>query len=195
MSAWGVASIVELIVKAVAAMGVGAASLIAGTHYAVRRGYLQPFSPWAKAIRRLSDPALKPMESRLVRSGRNPQDATLWLLGGSLLVGVLLISGTQWLVGTIAWSASMAASGPRAIAFLLISGATNLLILALAIRVFGSWFGVGRYSRVGRIVYPMTDWFLEPIRRRLPTFGPFDLSPLVGYFGLIVIRALLLGLL
>ncbi|MCL4866027.1 MAG: YggT family protein, partial [Gemmatimonadales bacterium] len=36
-----------------------------------------------------------------------------------------------------------------------------------------------------------TEWLVAPIRRRMPPMGPFDLSPIVAYFALILLRALL----
>jgi uncharacterized protein YggT (Ycf19 family) len=48
---------------------------------------------------------------------------------------------------------------------------------------------------VGRPAWLLTDWLVEPIRRRLPPFGPLDLSPLVAYFALVLLRALVFSLL
>ena len=64
---------------------------------------------------------------------------------------------------------------------------------AILIRVVGLWLGVGRYTRWMRPLYTATDWIIRPIERRLPTIGPMDLSPVVAYFALWVIRTLLLG--
>ncbi|NOT09343.1 MAG: YggT family protein [Gemmatimonadales bacterium] len=64
---------------------------------------------------------------------------------------------------------------------------------AIAVRVVGSWIGFGRYARWMRPAYLLTDWLIEPIRRRLPAFGMLDLSPIVAYFALWLLRGFLLS--
>jgi uncharacterized protein YggT (Ycf19 family) len=65
-------------------------------------------------------------------------------------------------------------------------------VMALLVRVIGTWFGAGRRGRL-RPAWVMTDWLVEPIRRRLPALGPVDVSPIVAWFVLILARALLLA--
>jgi YggT family protein len=68
----------------------------------------------------------------------------------------------------------------------------SLLMLALLVRVFSSWFGGSRYSKYIRWSYTLTDWLVEPIRRVLPTVGMFDLSPLVAWLVLSLVRGMIL---
>ena len=69
----------------------------------------------------------------------------------------------------------------------------NVLILALLVRVVGSWFGVGRATRWMRPAYLLTEWLVEPIRKRMPPTGMFDWSPLVAWVILVLARAVLRG--
>jgi YggT family protein len=69
-----------------------------------------------------------------------------------------------------------------------------VLFIALVVRVLGVWFGAFRYSRWMRPAYALTDWLVEPLRRMLPPFGMFDMSPLVAWLVLWVIQGLLLSL-
>jgi uncharacterized protein YggT (Ycf19 family) len=39
-----------------------------------------------------------------------------------------------------------------------------------------------------RPVVFLTEWLLAPVRRRIPPFGMIDLSPLVAYFVLVLLR-------
>ena len=64
---------------------------------------------------------------------------------------------------------------------------------AILIRVLGSWLGVGRYNRWMRPFYSVTDWLVEPIRRRLPPFGALDLSPVAAYLLLLLLRGAILS--
>jgi YggT family protein len=59
-------------------------------------------------------------------------------------------------------------------------------------RVIMSWVG-GYYSRIGRIAHTLTEWFLGPLRRALPTIGVVDISPIVAWFLLSVTRTLVLS--
>ena len=52
-----------------------------------------------------------------------------------------------------------------------------------------------RYSRWLRPAYWLTDWVVEPLRRVLPPFGMFDLSPLAAIFVLWILRAVIFAIL
>jgi YggT family protein len=127
--------------------------------------------------------------------GGNPQDAPLWLAGTVLLAGLALILVTRWLMGTVVMLGAMRGAGSAAWLRFAISGAFSLLMTAILIRVIGSWLGVGRYNRWMRPFYGVTDWLVEPIRRRLPPFGPVDLSPVAAYLLLLLLRGAILSLL
>ena len=58
-----------------------------------------------------------------------------------------------------------------------------ILYVALLARVIMSWINVGPSSPIyplATIVYQVTEPILAPIRRVLPKFGMFDLSPMVA---------------
>jgi YggT family protein len=171
------------------------AGLIALTHWAVRSRRISPFGVWPRFVRRIGDPIVLPLERRLVRSGASPQNAPFWLLGIVIAAGLILLSLTQWLIGTAASLTYLIEGGPRVWARVLVSSLFTLLMLAILIRVIGSWFGIGPYRRWMRPFYRLTDWLIEPIRRLLPTFGPFDLSPLVAWLVLALVRGFVLQLL
>jgi uncharacterized protein YggT (Ycf19 family) len=44
-----------------------------------------------------------------------------------------------------------------------------------------------------RPFYFLSDWIVEPIRRRLPPMGAIDLSPWVAYLVLFLLREILLS--
>ena len=171
------------------------AAIIALTHTAVRRGGLAPFGWWPRFVRRLTGPLLHGVERRVAAAGQNPQDASLWLLGAVSVIGLLAITLTRWVFGTILALEDVKSSGPAVWASLVISGATWILMTAILVRVIGLWMGFGRYHRVMRHLYTMTDWLIEPIRRRLPSVGMLDLSPFVAYMVLWAVREVLLALL
>lgn len=166
-------------------------AVVAGTHWAVRRQHLAPFGWWPRFVRSWSDPLLHRVEHRVVRAGGNPQSAPLWLLGGIVVGGLLLIQLVQWVLGTALQLGYAAQSG--ALLPTLVSSLFSLLTAALLVRVISSWFAVSPYSWWMRIVRGLTDWILEPIQRILPPMGPMDFSPLVAYFLLRVAQQVVVG--
>jgi YggT family protein len=61
--------------------------------------------------------------------------------------------------------------------------------------VIAGWFGLFRYSRWIRPAYILTDWIVQPIRRIVPPLGSLDMSPIVAWLALMLLRSLLLAML
>jgi YggT family protein len=68
----------------------------------------------------------------------------------------------------------------------------GLLIIALLIRVFASWFGADERFAFIRFLARITDPFILPIRRIVRPVGVMDLSFLIAFFFLSTIEILLL---
>lgn len=172
------------------------AVVVAATHWAVRSRRLNPFGGWARFVRRISEPVLRPLERRILRAGGSPSDAPLWLLGIALVGGLVLISLMRWAIGFTYELGALAQASPRDWLIAAVSWVFRILMIALLVRVIGSWFGVSPYAKWMRPFILLTEWLLEPLRRLLPPFGPLDLSPMVAYLLLwiaqqAVVRALL----
>lgn len=187
--------LVDLVIRTLALTGVGVAALIFATDWAVRRGHLKPFGAWPRMVRKGSDPLLVPLERRLLSSGKNPQDASLWLFIGVLIAGLLVIVFTRWLISTTGYLIALRSAGPLAWVRLVIAVISAVLMGSIVVRIIGKWFGADRWHRGMRPFYWLTDWIIEPVRRRMPPFGRLDLSPLVAYLLLLLARTVLLGLL
>jgi len=187
--------IAMLILRGLVLTALGIALIVTLTHWAVRHKHLKPFGRWARFIRRISDPFLVPLERKLVSSGRNPQDAIWWLLGIVVGSGLVVMSLSNWLVGAWFSLERSFSQGPRGWLILVIWTVYRVLVMALFIRIIGSWFGVGPHSRWMRPVYRLTDWLIIPIRRILPPMGMIDFSPLLAWLLLVVMRYVLLGIL
>ena len=170
------------------------ASIVALTHWAVRSRRIDPFGVWARFVRRLSEPILKPVERRVLRSGGNPQNAPYWLLGIVVATGLVLLSFAAWLIELVVRLRLMADAGPRMWVGTLIGFVFTLLMTSILIRVIGSWFGIGPYRKWMRPFYLLTNWLIDPIRRILPPVGMIDFSPMVAWLVLYVVRGFVMGL-
>jgi YggT family protein len=185
----------DTIARGIVVVALVYASIVALTHWAVRRRKIGPFGGWPRVVRRLSDPVLLPLERRVIRFGGNPQDAPLWLLGIVIVGGLLLLSLTNWLLGMAGTVTALASAQPRDWIRFLVSSAFTLVMIAIFIRVIASWFGIGPYRPWMRPLVILTDWIIEPIRRILPPMGMIDFSPMVAWLVLWVARGLVLGVL
>ena len=180
-----VAALVVVRYAVLAAFGVSV--LMAFASWLVRTRRVSPFGVPGRALRAVSDPFIRPVETRLVRAGGNPVNAGWWLVVGVAAAGVVLIAALNWLARM-----AYGLSGPRAAAELLIHLVYQVLVAALFIRVVAGWLGYHRYTRWLRPVYLLTDWVVEPIRRLLPPFGRFDWSPLAAWLVLMLLQRILL---
>jgi YggT family protein len=169
--------------------------LIAVGYWAARRGKINAFGWLARGIRRIADPVMHPVERRVIRIGGNPQDAPIWLVGIVGVLGLLLLGFIKWLIGIALYVSALSHGGPREWLRFLVDTIYFILVVALMVRVFGSWVGMGRYNRWMRGAYRLTDWFVEPFRRMLPPFGFVDISPLLAWLALWLVHTLLIKLL
>jgi len=182
--------VVLFAVRGIALAMVLVAAVVGLTHWAVRRRYLNPFGAWSRGVRRLSDPLLRPIESRIMRRGGNPQDGSLWLFGLAVLAGLVLVALTQWAAGFVMTLFALRQASPLQAVGIVVSMAIGLVMAALLIRVVGQWLGASPYSRLMRAVTTLTEWLVGPIRRRIPPLGIIDISPVLGYFALLLLREL-----
>lgn len=159
----------------------GAVVLGAFAAMALQARTVNPFGRTARVIRALTDPLLLPIERRMLRSGGNPQSAPWWLLGIGIVGGIGLVTAVEW-IASQAQSLAAASVGPHDALRLAVYWAFNLVIFALVVRIIGSWVGVSRSTGWMRPFVFLTEWLLAPLRRVVPPFGMFDLTPLVAWF-------------
>ena len=166
------------------------AVVVAVLSWLVRTRRVSPFSAIGRGLRQMTDPVINPVERLVIRRGGNPVQAGWWLVILVAVIGVLIVSLAQWLVESWADVSFAASRGPRALIGTGVDIVYYVLIVALFVRVIGSWFGYFRYTRWMRPMYWLTDWIVEPIRRILPSVGgQFDFSPLIAWLLLMVLRA------
>ncbi len=174
---------------------VALAAVIALLSWLVRTRRVSPFGALGKTMRTVTDPVMRPVERRLVRMGGNPTHAGGWLIVITAILGIVFISLAGWFVATFETAQRAAHGGPRGTLRLIVVLLYNILFFALIVRVIAAWFGMFRYSKWIRPAYVLTDWLVEPIRRVIPPLGAMDLSPIVAWLVLMVLRTILLSML
>jgi YggT family protein len=159
---------------------------------AVHARRIDPFGRTGRRIRRLTDPLLVPIERRLLRARLSPQHAPWWLIGVTIFVGILLLTVVEWVAIEVLTLRAAADAGSRGLLFVVLDWVFGLLSLALIVRVIGSWVGASAYSRWMRPFVLATEWLLAPLRRIIPSFAMFDVTPLVAWFLIQFLRAVVL---
>ena len=170
------------------------AALAALGTWLVRTRRISPFSALGRGLRSITDPIVVPVERRIVRMGGNPSHAGGWLIVLAAVVGIVLLSLVGWLVTTVLTVQAAAHGGSRATFALIIEIGYRVLMYALIVRVIAGWFGLFRYSRWIKPAYILTDWIVEPIRRVVPPLGALDVSPIVAWLALMLLRNVLLSI-
>lgn len=173
-------------------------ALIAGglcaIEWGVRTRRLNPFSGLARHTRRLTAPMMTRVERRVVKAGGNPVNAPWWTLGAIIVSGILVLSALDFIRAQAVGVYAAFAAGPRGVLQLVVRWGFFILYIGILVRVVSSWFRLNPFGRFIRWSYTITEPLLRPIRNVLPTFGMIDLSPLVLYFGLRLLEALVLRL-
>lgn len=168
------------------------AAALATVAWLVRSRRVQPFGAAGRFARSVCDPLITPVERRLGRFGITHAAAPWWALLVLLLFGAVLLGLLGFLRDVLVTTFYASSQGPIGIVRLGISAAFALLQLALIVRVVISWIG-GSYSAIGRLATTLTEWFLGPLRRMLPSIGMVDISPIVAYFALSLVRGAVLS--
>lgn len=153
---------------------------------------ISPFSGAARGARKFVDPLIAPIDRILPRFGGSRTSAPWWAVFALLVIGALLLGVLDFLRELLTGAYYASSQGPRGFVRLAIGWSFSLLQLAIAVRVITSWVG-GTYSWVGRAATALTEWFLAPLRRALPRIGMVDISPIVAWFALSLLRGIVLG--
>ena len=157
---------------------------------------LNPFGWASRTLRRVTDPFVIPVRGSLRNVGVDPKFAPLVVILVSILLGyfILQVLGTlaDTLMGVIA-----SARGGDVISLLgfVLYGLLSLYILLLFIRIIFSWGMVSYHNRVMRFLVDVTEPLLAPLRRSIPPLGPIDISPIIAFLILFLMRAAVAGVL
>jgi len=76
--------------------------------------------------------------------------------------------------------------------FLLLARLIDIYTFVLLIRILMSWIpNLDRSNQIVMMLMQVTDPILEPARRLIPSIGMIDISPIVVFIALSVIRDML----
>lgn len=173
-------------------LALAGASVLALIAWLERTRRVSAFGALGRFSRRVLDPALAPLDRIVARTGGRRTVTPWWGLFAVLVVGAVVIGLVDFLRESLAFAYYASSQGPRSVLRLVVSWSFGLLQLAVMLRVVTSWVG-GSHSWVGRTAFTLTEWLLAPLRRVLPPIGMMDLSPIVAYFAIALLRSVIVG--
>jgi len=155
---------------------------------------VNPFGSLSISLRRLTDPLVNPVRRMLINLSVDPKYAPLV----TILIAILLGWFVLQLVANVANTAAgvLLSSRQAAIAPLLgylLYGLLALYSLLIFIRIVFSWVMVSYANRVMRFLFITTEPLLGPLRRIVPPFGRFDVSPIVAFIIIWLFQAAVAG--
>ncbi|MGZ8217054.1 YggT family protein [Methylomagnum sp.] len=139
-------------------------------------------NPISQFLIKITHPPLRLLR-RFIPSIARIDTASLLLMYGLQILGSYLIF---WLKGT---PTTFPALCVWAFAQLL-DVVFNVYLFAIAIRAILSWVGPGVYNPATALLYSLTEPLLRASRRLVPPIGGIDLSPLVVFIGIELVRIL-----
>lgn len=167
-------------------------ALLALIAWMERTRRVSAFGALARFARRTLDPALAPVDRIVARTGGRRSSTPWWGVFLVLIIGAVFIGFVDFVRELLSFAYFASSQGPRSVVRLVVGWSFGLLQLAIMVRVVTSWIG-GAYSWVGRTAFRLTEWFMGPLRRVLPPMGVMDLSPIVAYFAISLLRGLVVG--
>lgn len=154
----------------------------------VRARRINPFNPLARSVRRAVDPLLAPVERRIVAAGGLPSAAPLWGIAAAVVVGIVIVSAFNFVVGSLATLLIAAASGPAGLFLVLVEATFGILKLAIIVVVIVSWLPISPFSPWVRWAFALSEPIMRPLRQIVPRVGMFDITPIVAYFALSILE-------
>ena len=163
-------------------------AVVAALDWGARTRRLNPFGGIARFMRTRVDPRLAGVERQVLRAGGQLTTTPWWALLAYVVVAALAIALVDAAIGLLLDAQAAFGRGAVGVLFLLIRWTFAFLKLALIVRVLLSWLPRLAHSRWLSWSFGATDWMLRPLRRVVPPLGVIDITPLVAYFGLVLLE-------
>ena len=155
---------------------------------------LNPFAWTSRTVRRLTDDFVMPVRGGLRQLGMDPKFAPLVVIICVIVLGYFVAQLANTIGATIVgvWD-SVRVGGIIAAIGYVIYGLLSIYLILIIARVVLSWGQFSYRNRLMRFLINATEPLLGPLRRMLPPFGPFDISPLVATVIVLFLRAAVAG--
>ncbi|HYP27118.1 MAG TPA: YggT family protein [Blastocatellia bacterium] len=151
-----------------------------------------PFGRVSYYLTRYTEPVIRPIRSQL-GGVRMRYDLIPLVMGVMILVTGLFIASILGQFAAIFVSLSLSSFNARVLLVNLINFLGLLYVVAIFLRFFLPFFGVGYSNRLMRFLFVITEPLLKPLRR-IFVAGMFDFSPLIAMLIVQVVTSILVSL-
>lgn len=151
-----------------------------------------PFGRVSYYLTRYTEPMIRPIRSQF-GGGYMRYDLIPLVMGVMILVTGLFIASVLSQFAGIFESLSRSTLNSRVLLVNLINFLGLLYVVAIFLRFFLPFFGVGYSNKLMRFLFAITEPLLKPLRR-IFVAGMFDFSPLIAMLIVQVLTSILVGL-
>jgi YggT family protein len=145
---------------------------------------VNPFAKIPYHLTRITEPMVRPLRSQFAGPTLR-YDLIPLLMGIMILVVGLFIASMLGQLGAIMQLVGFLVNSGQTVSSGMLAALVRLLgllyVVAIFLRLFLPFFGVGYMNRFFRFLFVITEPLLKPLRRFL-VFGMFDFSPIVAMF-------------
>jgi YggT family protein len=143
---------------------------------------LNPFGWLSRTLRRLTDGFLMPVRGSLRHVGIDPKFSPLVVILLAILLGYFVLRVIATIATTLSGVVASASNGAIvALVGFILYGLVSLYILLIFVRIVFSWGMVSYSNRIMRFLVDTTEPLLGPLRRMIPPFGGWDISPIFAF--------------
>jgi YggT family protein len=107
-----------------------------------------------------------------------------------VIAAMLVLAALEGLASMLRQATFFSAQGGGGLLLLAVRWTFGFLAFALLVRVITSWIPSLGASRWVSWSFGATEWMLRPLRGLIPSFGVIDITPIVAYFALQLLRYL-----
>ncbi|MFL6273736.1 MAG: YggT family protein [Blastocatellia bacterium] len=145
---------------------------------------VNPFAKIPYHLTRITEPMVRPLRAQFAGPTLR-YDLIPLLMGIMILVVGLFIASMLGQLGAIMQLVGFLVNSGQTVSSGMLAALVRLLgllyVVAIFLRLFLPFFGVGYMNRFFRFLFVITEPLLKPLRRFL-VFGMFDFSPIVAMF-------------
>lgn len=142
------------------------------------------YNPLSQAVAKATDPVCKPLRYVVPSVGRFDLASVLV----AVVIACLGTAASVWLDPRLSGSVGAIVLTGIVQALMVL---TNFYFFAILIVVLASFIAPGNYNPALGLLQQILEPIMAPIRKVLPTLGPFDLSPMVVILLIFIVQSLL----
>ncbi|MBN1574287.1 MAG: YggT family protein [Deltaproteobacteria bacterium] len=152
-----------------------------------------PFNPVVKFLRDITDPVLVPAR-RLFPAGGMIDLSPIIVILILLFLKIMIVQTLLYISGTTQGVEGLVILGIFVYAVaMMLNMIINVIIFIVVVRAILSWISPDPRNPIVFSIYVLSEPFLRPVKRIIPSVGTIDLSPLVVILIMVLLKIVLIN--